>query len=639
MRIKIIFFILFTTFYIKGQSIFDKQLGDQNIDSTYFNDSTKICKLYWSDDFAMRFQFKIDKSQNAFLFCPIQNKVFSFNLNDQQMDYLSIDPYVSINSGCEKLYNNFGSNILPVRINGNQDEFKGRILVLVDSTLYLDIVSEIGELKLDLIGEGYRVDILKIPHSMKNYEVKSKIIEYRNSNPDLSSLYLLGDIPFAESGNYKLDGHDDHWGAQLADYYYSDLDGIWTDTLNYPPAVPNSSFINIPNDGKFDQSKMPSAPDLEIGRAFFSNLPIFSENEVTLTKRYLNKVHQHRTKRQNYDYLFYQGMTHTGFNHLSTFYYDFKSKPTDVLSNDTIFKLNNKNALVGISNNTGGPSILYNGFSSNDLLTKDINVKFMFLFGSYFFDLRYQNNLIRSLLASNSPTVSAYWVSNKNVGMTLAANGYTIGKATISLYDEPKLENNTPSNFYTGDPSIKLRILDQIENFQISNEKNKVQLSWDKHGDEKIEGYKIYRSNQLDGEYKLITPIALKNNSYTDFVNQIGEYYYMVRAFKKEYSRSSSFWNYSTGKIKSIVIDEVSEIKNTYITSNYIYPNPTNSKICISNHENINLITIYDIYGKKCNQYTLSDVCIDISTLPNGIYLLNILNDKGITENYHFVKM
>ena len=67
-----------------------------------------------------------------------------------------------------------------------------------------------------------------------------------------------------------------------------------TSTNSPNPSDPGN--VNVPGDGKFDQSIIPSGVTLEVGRVDFANLPSFSLSEGELLRQYLNKDHYFRHK-------------------------------------------------------------------------------------------------------------------------------------------------------------------------------------------------------------------------------------------------------------------------------------------------------------------------------------------------------
>jgi uncharacterized repeat protein (TIGR01451 family) len=65
--------------------------------------------------------------------------------------------------------------------------------------------------------------------------------------------------------------------------------------------------------------------------------------------------------------------------------------------------------------------------------------------------------------------------------------------------------------------------------------------------------------------------------------------------------------------------------------SNSIYPNPSSTNFTIKANEHIEQIRIYDMLGKEWKNLrpTSSNPTVDISTLPEGIYLVNVSTEKG----------
>ena len=80
------------------------------------------------------------------------------------------------------------------------------------------------------------------------------------------------------SGCEAYDGHPDHFGAWPADMYYGDMnEKIWTDIGANCTGATRSENRNVPGDGKFDVTVLPSDEtiSLQVGRVDFYNLPAF----------------------------------------------------------------------------------------------------------------------------------------------------------------------------------------------------------------------------------------------------------------------------------------------------------------------------------------------------------------------------
>ena len=111
---------------------------------------------------------------------------------------------------------------------------------------------------------------------------------------------LAGTVDDTHTGQgmiFNPDGHPDHRGAWPADAYYGDPDGEWPDTLVDSSKASRAENKNVPGDGKFDPTFLPSDVKLEVGRVDLSQMPAFGKTETELLRRYLDKDHafRHRT--------------------------------------------------------------------------------------------------------------------------------------------------------------------------------------------------------------------------------------------------------------------------------------------------------------------------------------------------------
>lgn len=73
------------------------------------------------------------------------------------------------------------------------------------------------------------------------------------------------------------------------------MDGNWTDiTVLTIDTTVKPRNKNIPGDGKWDQSGVPTTVELQVSRIDFANMPLFAKSEVTMMKSYLYKAHQYK---------------------------------------------------------------------------------------------------------------------------------------------------------------------------------------------------------------------------------------------------------------------------------------------------------------------------------------------------------
>lgn len=60
-----------------------------------------------------------------------------------------------------------------------------------------------------------------------------------------------------------------------------------------------------------------------------------------------------------------------------------------------------------------------------------------------------------------------------------------------------------------------------------------------------------------------------------------------------------------------------------------VYPNPTSDFFAVSNSEGILELKIYNLVGKEMRSFDVEDgLKYNISDLPNGMYLIQLINNK-----------
>lgn len=179
-------------------------------------------------------------------------------------------------------------------------EYRGKLILLVDSSFTDVLHSELLQLENDLIGDGWEILRKDISRNASVKYVKNVIMDfYYSDTVNVNSLFLLGHIPVPYSGNYAFDGHDgEHQGAWPADTYYGVMnETIWTDNSVNMTCAERQENWNIPGDGKFDVVDLKNEMvSLSIGRVDFWNLPAFPDSETELLRKYLIKNHAFRNK-------------------------------------------------------------------------------------------------------------------------------------------------------------------------------------------------------------------------------------------------------------------------------------------------------------------------------------------------------
>ena len=149
----------------------------------------------------------------------------------------------------------------------------GTIYIVIDSSLYSRIKTEVDRLAVDMSNEGYAARIKsgswKSPSSVK------QILESGWKNDNLKGAVLIGDIPTIRFNHRQTTSY---WHAYPTDLYLMDFDGAWKDA---------------DGDGIYDSWDR-SAPEIWVSRIRADTLPALG-NEVSLIKSYLDKNHKYRT--------------------------------------------------------------------------------------------------------------------------------------------------------------------------------------------------------------------------------------------------------------------------------------------------------------------------------------------------------
>ncbi len=110
-------------------------------------------------------------------------------------------------------------------VNVEIDGYKGRILLLVDSSLQSLIQTQLDTLSNDLYGEGWIPLTQNVSRTASPSTVRSSIQSLRTTYPDLNAVYLIGHIPVAYAGNNNPDGHASR--SMGSDGYYAELTSTW----------------------------------------------------------------------------------------------------------------------------------------------------------------------------------------------------------------------------------------------------------------------------------------------------------------------------------------------------------------------------------------------------------------------------
>jgi hypothetical protein len=490
------------------------------------------------------------------------------NLNASALSWTdnSVQPYVSyeykilrstVNVGNGYSYINAGIEVPMV-------EARGKVILLVDDYFSSPLSDQLDQLSRDLEADGWTVLRHDVSRNASVPSIKSIVVNDYNTDPiNVKMVFIVGHVPVPYSGNMAPDGHWEHQGAWSADSYYGDVDGTWTDNaVNVTYAVDPRNH-NVPGDGKFDQSNIPSAVELSVGRVDFYNLPVFQQSEITLMAAYLTKLHNWKVR--NFTAVV-RGLVDDNFvgqgpGFASIGYRGFSPLvgQANVTDQDYFSTLANQSYLWSYGCG-GGYWDSANGVgTSSDFATKNVKSVFTALFGSSFGDFDCQNDLMRSALGSGT-VLTSFWGGLPNWFFHHMGMGETIGYAL-------KLTQNNVNGLYTpandgagqvhialmGDPTLRMTMVGPPSNLVGNVQGNNINLSWTGSLDNVI-GYHVYRFIPATQSWLRITNAPVPGTSFTDVVSGAGgTIRYMVRAYKLVSTASGTYYDLSLGAMGQAV--------------------------------------------------------------------------------------
>jgi hypothetical protein len=445
-------------------------------------------------------------------------------------------------------------------------DFRGKIIVLVENSLAGALNEELNRLQSDLIGDGWVVIRRNASADDSPQSVKDAIRGIYDSDPgNVKALFLVGHLPVPYSGSLFPDGHPNHQGAWPADSYYADLDGNWTDSAVNNTLAEREANWNVPGDGKFDQSDIPSSVELMVGRVDLSNMTCYankanSRSELDLMRQYLNKDHAFRFGEIAADRrgLICDNFADKGADPISgsawrNFSGFFGANNVTEVGWDGYLAAATQNSYLWSYGSGGGSYYYCTGVAtSDDLALNDVHAIFTMWMGSYFGDWNNESNFLRATLGSGTVLTASYSGFPHTMYFPMAL-GEPIGYA-IQI-----TQNNAPNTLYPpwntgsgqvhigllGDPTLRMHPFRTASNLSANGSSSGVQLTWSPSPDGPL-GYHVYRASAPEGPYTRITSGPIQSTSFSDAA-PAGSYSYMVRAVRLEQSPSGTYFNLSEG--------------------------------------------------------------------------------------------
>ncbi len=435
-------------------------------------------------------------------------------------------------------------------------EYRGNIIVLIDSTFADALSFEIDRLHDDLEGDGWRVIRHIVPRTMKVNVVKMLIQDAYSLDPvNTKTALLLGRIPVPYSGEINVDGHGDHTGAYPADAYYADVNGVWTDAAINNTTASDTRNHNVPEDGKFDQGVFPSDLELQLGRVDFFNMPSIGLTEEEMLRNYLDKDHEYRHKiykpvhralvDDNFGYFSGEAFAASGYKNAAPLV-----GIDNVFSTKYFPTLNDSSYLWSYGCGGGWYQGAGGVGTTNDFANGNVQTVFTMLFGSYFGDWDTPDNFLRAPLAKGRALTNV-WSGRPHWQFHHMGLGEHIG------YDVRLSQNNNGIYYFNfgarvvhtafmGDPTLRNDIIAPVSNVVATANASNVDFSWNASA-ENVIGYHIYKKGSEDDMYQRLSSGPVTGLAYTDTCVAAGTYSYMVRALALTTSPSGTYYNLSQG--------------------------------------------------------------------------------------------
>lgn len=540
---------------------------------------------------------------------------------------------------------------------------KGTMILVVDTLFRDSCAAALKGLMKDLGADGWAVVRHDVQRSLADTSVKKLIKADYTTLPNVKAVLLIGHVAVPYSGDFNPDAHPDHQGAWPADVYYGDMDGTWTDVAVNSTVASRAQNKNIPGDGKWDHSAMPSRAELQVSRIDFANMPAFTASETDLMKNYLAKAHLYKMDSL---YISRKAVVDDNFGAFSGEAFAanaWRNFPPmtgrDKILNTDLIPTLNDSAYQWAYGCGGGSYTSCGGVGSTaDLVGKKQKGIFTILFGSYFGDWDSPNNFLRAFLCANEPALTACWAGRPNWYLHHMGLGENIGYSTI-LTQNYNPTVYTPAGYTAtgvhvalmGDLSLRNEYIKPATNLSISTGvKAGATLHWTASPDPGVNGYYIYRGDSLLGTYKRVSGLTAAT-TYIDAAGTDGHYYYMVRPAKLQQTPSGTYYNLGLGITDTATVSfppPVSIAATGQAAAGILcFPNPAADILNIYgngfNSPSV-LITLSDISGKTIfyknyrldqQEFTLSE---NIGQLPTGTYLVQVANNKGQVHSQKIIK-
>ena len=456
-------------------------------------------------------------------------------------------------------------------------ENRGRLLFVQESAAASALASPLQSYFRDLAGDGWSVVPITVSASNTAAAVKAAITAAHQQAPsETGAILLFGRVPYPYSGRMAPDGHSQHIGANPADGYYGELASSWTDASDL--GAPGTPFgrTNVAGDGRWDQNAFPAQLTVPVGRIDLRDMPSFG-TENDLLERYIEKNHAYRHALTTYPR---RGYVSSNWGDVG----DQRANPavrayapmfgtanityqqrTSWSFRDT---LRDNAYAFAFGTGAGDFDSASNTITTGDIARRGIRSPFIFLFGSYFYDTDFSNNLLRAALAQPDHGLASGWGVRPGWIFHPMGLGDTIGDCLVLTQNkiEAATFGSTAADHYwtgyesansfnqavwitlMGDPTLRLNPIAPPTAATAANNASALDLSWTASTDAGVIGYHIYRSSSQFSGYTRISPeTPVAATTFTDPSPPAAPVWYQIRAIKLESTPSGTYYNSSQG--------------------------------------------------------------------------------------------
>ncbi len=450
-------------------------------------------------------------------------------------------------------------------INFPLTENRGTCLLVVATNSTIGLDNELARLQSDLTGEGWFVIRHDVSSNQTPLSVRSVITNDYYADPaNVKTVFLFGHVPILQSGpSLNYDGHEAR--AMPADSFYGDVNNDWPTNLATSPAF------------------LPSDVKLMVGRVDLANMPgngarVGWASETELLRNYLNKDHNWRHKLFTVPRKALMGNLRGDENGEATAgdgYRNFEpfvgpgntteadAEPTNAPPPSRWVNMLGTSSYLWAYGCGAGQPTACSGLGTNDgtfydvwstdVVGVDAHAVFVMLFGSWFGQWDYQDDLLRSVLATSSVGLAASMAGRPHLFLHHMGLGETIGYGMKLSINNSTLYTNqinalTRSIYVAlmGDPTLRMDQLAPPSNLSGTPVGSTVNLTWTGSADSVL-GYHVCRATSAAGPFTRLTSSLVSQTAYSDLNVSPGNYTYMIRAVTLQTTPSGTYYNPSQG--------------------------------------------------------------------------------------------